>query len=324
MEKHDLKKLSEYIKEKYGEDTLILPGTKHEFYSTGSIGLDIAIGGGLPKGRICDYYGLPSAGKSMLSLSAIAQVQKNNGVCAYIDAENAFDERWAKVLGVDLSPERLIRINPSHGEQVFDLTEEFIKCGIDLIVIDSTAALIPLELVERSMEDASLIGLQARLISKGLQKITPLVSKAKSIVLFVNQVRKNIGGNPYLREEESPTGGLALGFYSSVRIKITRKEPIKEKDILLGHRIHCLVKKNKISPPLKEATFDLYYDKGIDNISELFDAAINLGIIVRPPDSIKYHYGDVVLKGQEKVKEWIKGDPKVQEELIQKITSLLK
>lgn len=320
-DKLNIKTITENILKEYGEDIIVAPGRKVESISTGSLSLDLAIGvNGLPRGRICDFYGRESAGKTMLAASVVASVQKNNGVAVYIDAENGFDEHWASILGVDLSKDKLIRISPDYGEQAFDIAEKFIRAGVDLIVIDSTAALVPKNFVERSMEDTALIGLQARMISLGLQRLTPLITKTNSVCLFIGQVRKNIGANPYLHgEDELPTGGLALGFYSSVRIRVRRKEAIKDAERVLGHRIECLVKKNKVAPPLKKTEFDIYYDRGIDQISELFSVATSLNIIQKPEDGIKYYYGDKSWRGQEKLKEEILNNPSFRDELLSKV-----
>lgn len=317
----DIKKLTDYIRKKYGEDTIVSAGRKLDVISTGSISLDMAIGiGGLPRGRVCDFYGQYSAGKSMLASSVVAQCQKNGGICVYIDAENAFDEKFASILGVDLDPQKLIRVYPETGERAFDIAEQYIKAGVDLVVIDSSAALIPQEFVERSMEDSTLIGLQARLISRGLQKLTPCLAKSNSLCLFIGQVRNGIGGNPYLHQDtEQPTGGLALGFYSSVRVKVSRKEAIKDGDKLLGHKIHCLVKKNKVAPPLKVADFNLIYNSGIDNSSEIFEAAIGLGIITKPEDGIKYFYGDKSWTGMPKLKSEFESNQDFRIEILTKV-----
>jgi recombination protein RecA len=313
----ELNKVNDYITKKYGEDIIIVPGKKVDVVSTGSIGLDLAIGiGGLPRGRICDFYGLPSAGKSMLASSVIAQVQKAGGKCVLIDAENGFDEHWASILGVNADPNELIRIFPDTGEQAFDMTEEYLNAGIDLIVIDSTAALVPKEFLERSMEDSALIGLQARMISRGCQKLVSVVRRTRGIVLFIDQVRKKIGTFVGHGEAESPTGGLALEFYSSVRVRVQRKEALKDGDTLLGHKIEVQVKKNKLAPPLKKAAFDLFYDGGIDNASEIFEAATSLGVITKPETGIKYFYKDKSWTGQEKLRTEIKENKELQAELL--------
>lgn len=317
----EILKTAKALLEKYGDDVIVRSGRIIESIPTGSFSLDLAIGvGGLPRGRICDFYGRPSSGKSMVATSIVAQVQKAGGFSVYIDAENAFDEKWAKVLGVDSSPDKMIRISPSYGEQAFDIAETFIKAGVDLIVIDSTAALVPKEYTERSMEDGAVIGVQARLISMGLQKLTPLIARSKTVCLFIDQVRKNIGGNPYMhQEEESPTGGMALNFYSSVRVQVKRKDAIKDGDKLLGHRIAFLVKKNKVAPPLRTGEFDLYYDRGIDNTSELFDVALRLNIITRPDEGQMYFYGDKKWRGQNNVRDAISSDANLKEEILSKI-----
>lgn len=317
MTDKELGKINDYISKKYGEDIIVVPGKKHDVVSTGSIGLDLAIGvGGLPRGRICDFYGMPSAGKSMLASSVIAQVQKGGGKCVLIDAENGFDEHWASILGVNSDPNELIRIFPDTGEQAFDMTEEYLKAGIELVVIDSTAALVPQEFLERSMEDSALIGLQARMISRGCQKLVSTVRKTKGIVLFIDQVRKKIGTFVGHGEAEAPTGGLALEFYSSVRVRVQRKEALKDGETLLGHKMNVLVRKNKVAAPLKKAEFDLFYDRGIDNASEVLEAALTLGVITKPETGIKYFYKDKTWTGQEKMKTEIAESKELQAMLL--------
>lgn len=318
----EIMKFAQTLTKKYGEDVLVRSGRQMEAISTGSLSLDLAIGvGGLPRGRICDFYGRESAGKSMIASSVVAQTQKLNGFPVYIDAENAFDEKFATILGVDCSEDKLLRLSPNTGESAFDMAEDSLKNGADLVVIDSTAALIPQECIDRPMEDGMLIGRQAALISRGIQKLTPIVAKTRSVLLFIDQVRKNIGINPHLhQEDESPTGGLALGFYSSVRIRVRRKEAVKDGDKLLGHKIECFLKKNKVSIPQKKAEFFIYYDKGFDNNAELFDVATARGVISRPEDKgMSYFFGDKKWVGQEKVKEAILSDESLRAQILEKL-----
>jgi len=272
--------------------------------STGIISLDIATGiGGLPRGRIVEIYGPESSGKTTIALSTIAQVQKNGGVAAFIDAEHALDPIYAKKLGVNL--EDLYISQPDSGEQALEIVETLARTGqIDLIVIDSVAALVPRAEIEGNMGD-SQIGLQARLMSQALRKITGIISKTNTCMIFINQIRMKIGsyGNP-----ETTTGGMALKFYSSLRIEVRRGEALKEKEDSYGTITKIKINKNKMAPPFKKGEFIVLYDKGIYNIYTLLEEAVNLGIIERK--GTFYYFGnDKIGQGKEATYAYFESNP---------------
>jgi len=272
--------------------------------STGIISLDIATGiGGLPRGRIVEIYGPESSGKTTIALSTIAQVQKNGGVAAFIDAEHALDPIYAKKLGVNL--EDLYISQPDSGEQALEIAETLARTGqIDLIVIDSVAALVPRAEIEGNMGD-SQIGLQARLMSQALRKITGIISKTNTCMIFINQIRMKIGsyGNP-----ETTTGGMALKFYSSLRIEVRRGEALKEKEDSYGTITKIKINKNKMAPPFKKGEFIVLYDKGIYNIYTLLEEAVNLGIIERK--GTFYYFGnDKIGQGKEATYAYFEFNP---------------
>ena len=316
----DLSKFISSINKDYGDGIIVLPGKKIEAIQTGSLSLDLAIGiGGFPRGRICDIYGLPSSGKSLVAISVASQVQKAGGTVVYIDAEASIDERWAKIIGLDTKDiNSFIRLVPESGEQAFDIVEKSVKDGVDLIVVDSSAALVPQEALERAMEDGQTIGTQARLISNGLRKLTSVISRSQSLCLFIDQVRTNINTNPYLRQEEhSPTGGMALGFYSSVRVGLKRKEAFKDGDRVIGHRVAFIIKKNKVAPPLRTGEFTIYYDSGINTNEELFDMSLNLNILKL--EGKTYTFDGQKWIGQEKAREAILQNKEIQEKLLSQV-----
>ena len=269
--------------------------------STGSIGLDIAVGiGGLPRGRIVEIYGPESSGKTTVALHSVAEAQKNGGIAAFIDAEHALDPVYARALGVDV--DNLIISQPDTGEQALEITEALIRSGaIDIIVIDSVAALVPKAEIEGEMGD-SHVGLQARLMSQALRKLTGSIKKSNCVAIFINQLREKVGimfGNP-----ETTTGGRALKFYSSVRLDVRKIDTIKQGDKILGSRTRVKVVKNKVAPPFKQAEFDIMYGEGISKIGDLLDIAANVDIVKK--SGSWYNYQDIKLgQGRENVKKFL-------------------
>jgi recombination protein RecA len=286
---------------------------------TGSIALDLALGvGGLPRGRIIEIYGPEASGKTTLALSVIAEAQKLGGQCAFVDAEHALDPERADTIGVDL--DNLLLSQPDTGEQALEITETLVRSGaLDVIVVDSVAALVPRAELEGQMGDA-VMGLQARLMSQALRKLTGAISKSKTILIFTNQLRQKIGvmfGNP-----ETTTGGMALKFYASVRLDIRRIESIKgDNDSVIGTRVRVRVVKNKVAPPLKVAEFDIMNDVGISRPGNILDVAVELGIITKSGSF--FNYNDKVLaQGREGTKEAIAEDKKLSSELEKKIREI--
>ena len=283
--------------------------------STGAFSLDIALGiGGVPKGRIIEIYGPESSGKTTLALHIIAEAQAKGGIAAFVDAEHALDPTYAQSIGVDI--ENLYLSQPDYGEQALEIVETLVRSnGVDVIVIDSVAALTPRAEIEGEMGDSHM-GLQARLMSQALRKITAIAHKTGTTVIFLNQLRMKIGvmfGNP-----ETTTGGNALKFYSSVRLDIRKKEKIGTKDEVSGHVAKVKVVKNKMAPPFKEATFDIIYPRGIDKISSLIDAAEQFKIIERAGSWLRY--GDQQLgQGRDTVKEVLKENEKLRKEIYAKV-----
>ena len=287
--------------------------------STGSITLDAALGiGGLPQGRVVEIYGPESSGKTTLTLHAIAQAQKAGGIAAFIDAEHAFDKGYAKKLGVDV--ENLLIAQPDDGEQALDITEHLIRSGaIDICVIDSVAALVPRSELEGDMGDSKM-GLQARLMSQAMRKLTGTINKTGCCCIFINQLREKIGvmfGNP-----ETTTGGNALKFYSSVRLDIRRIGAIKDKDDITGNRTRVKVVKNKMAPPFRKAEFDIMYGEGISKLGEIIDLGVDLDILNK--SGSWYSYGDTKLgQGREGVKELFRDNPELADEVEAKIRALI-
>ncbi len=288
--------------------------------STGSISLDHALGiGGLPRGRVVEIYGPESSGKTTLALHAIAEAQRNGGIAAFIDAEHAFDRFYAQKLGVDT--ENLLISQPDNGEQALEITENLIRSGaIDIIVIDSVAALTPKSEIEGEMGD-SKVGLQARLMSQALRKLTATISKTGCCCVFINQLREKIGvmfGNP-----ETTTGGNALKFYSSVRIDIRKLTQIKEAENITGNRAKAKVVKNKVAPPFRVAEFDIIYGEGISKLGEIIDLGVDLGIIKK--SGSWYSYGDTKLgQGRDAVKALLNDNPELADELEKQVRNSLK
>ena len=288
-----------------------------ETVSTGSLGLDLALGvGGLPRGRIIEVFGPESSGKTTLSLQVIAEMQKIGGTCAFIDAEHALDVQYAQRLGVQLSD--LLISQPDTGEQALEITDALVRSGsVDLIVVDSVAALTPKSEIEGDMGDA-LPGLQARLMSQALRKLTGSITKTKSMVIFINQIRMKIGGygNP-----ETTTGGNALKFYSSVRLDIRRIGAIKKGDEVIGNETRVKVVKNKVAPPFKQAEFDILYGEGISRYGEIIDIGTELNVLEKSGAWYSYN-GQRLGQGKENVREFLKQHPDVCGEVEQKLASL--
>ena len=283
--------------------------------STGSIGLDIAVGiGGLPKGRIVEIYGPESSGKTTVALHTVAEAQKNGGIAAFIDAEHALDPVYAKALGVDI--DNLIISQPDTGEQALEITEALIRSGaIDIIVVDSVAALVPKAEIEGEMGD-SHVGLQARLMSQALRKLTGTINKSSCIVIFINQLREKVGimfGNP-----ETTTGGRALKFYASVRMDVRRIDSIKQGDEIIGNRTRVKIMKNKVAPPFKVAEFDIMYNEGISKVGNIIDVGVKESIVQK--SGAWFSYNDIRLgQGRENAKKYFEENPEIMAEVEKKV-----
>ena len=286
-----------------------------EAISTGSLGIDIALGiGGLPKGRIIEIFGPESSGKTTLALSVIAQAQKKGGTCAFIDAEHALDPSYAKKIGVDI--DNLLISQPDAGEQALEIADTLVRSGaIDVLVVDSVAALVPKAELEGEMGDSHM-GLQARLMSQALRKLTATVSRSNTLIIFINQIRMKIGvmfGNP-----ETTTGGNALKFYASVRIDIRRTGSIKDKDDVIGSQTRVKIVKNKVAPPFKVVDFDIMYGEGISKTGELIDLGVKAGIVEKAGAWFSYK-GDKIGQGRENVKIFLREHPEIADEIESKI-----
>ena len=286
-----------------------------EAIPTGALGLDIALGiGGIPKGRIIEVFGPESSGKTTLALHMIAEAQKQGGVAAFIDAEHALDPVYAKHLGVDI--DNLIVSQPDTGEQALEIAEALVRSGaVDIIVVDSVAALVPKAEIDGDMGDAH-VGLQARLMSQALRKLAGVINKSNSCIVFINQLREKVGimfGNP-----ETTPGGRALKFYSSVRLDIRKVENIKQDGEVIGSRARVKVVKNKVAPPFREAEFDIIYGQGISKSGNILDIGINLGLVEKSGSWFGYN-GDRIGQGRENAKKYLEDNPKVMEELEEKI-----
>jgi recombination protein RecA len=285
-----------------------------ETIPTGSLSLDIALGGGIPKGRIIEIYGPESSGKTTLTLHVVAEVQKTGGVAAFIDAEHALDPAYAKRLGVDV--EKLLVSQPDSGEQALEIVETLVRSNaVDIVVIDSVAALVPQAEIEGDMGDSHM-GLQARLMSQALRKLTSIISRSKCTVIFINQLRMKIGvmfGNP-----ETTTGGNALKFYCSVRMDIRRTSQIKVGEEVIGNRVKVKVVKNKIAPPFRQAEFDIMYNQGISTEGDVLDLATERGIVEKAGAWFSYN-GENVAQGREAAKQYLKDHQDVLAEIAEKV-----
>jgi recombination protein RecA len=317
--KKALKTSISQIEKKYGSGAVMRLGDNAHMevqaVSTGSIALDIALGiGGVPKGRIVEIFGPESSGKTTVALHIVAEVQKAGGEAAFIDAEHALDPEYAKALGVDIN--NLLVAQPDCGEDALNITEELVRSGaIDIVVVDSVAALVPRQEIEGDM-GAATVGVQARLMSQAMRKLSAIISKSNSIVVFINQLREKVGvmyGNP-----ETTTGGRALKFYSSVRIDVRKADALKNGNEIYGNRVRCKVVKNKVAPPFKTAEFDILYGKGISRSSEIIDYAISLDIIQKSGSWFSYN-GERIGQGKDNVRKFIESKPALLEELDAKI-----
>ena len=306
------------ITKQFGAGSIMKLGDNHkidvELLPSGSLSLDLALGGGFPKGRIIEIYGPESSGKTTLALHAIAEMQKQKGQCAFIDAEHALDPAYAKRIGVET--DKLLISQPDNGEQALEICETLVRSGaVDLIVVDSVAALVPQAEIDGDMGDAQM-GLQARLMSQAMRKLTGIISKSKATVIFINQIRMKIGvmfGNP-----ETTTGGNALKFYASVRLDIRRIGQIKDGDKIAGNRTKVKIVKNKIAAPFRTAEFDIMYNEGISKVGDILDLGVEYGVLEKAGAFIKYN-GSTLGQGREAVKILFKEQPKLAQEIEQKV-----
>lgn len=312
------------IEKDFGKGTIMKLGDHAveniQVISTGSIGLDAALGiGGFPRGRVIEIYGPEASGKTTLAIHAIAEAQKSGGIAAIIDAEHTFDRNYAEKLGVDV--ENLLISQPDNGEQALEITDNLIRSGaLDIVVIDSVAALTPKAEIEGEMGDSKM-GLQARLMSQALRKLTANISKTNTSCVFINQLREKIGvmfGNP-----ETTTGGNALKFYASVRVDIRKTNQIKDGEEIIGNRTRVKIVKNKLAPPFKKADFDILYGEGISQLGEIVDLGVDFDIIKK--SGSWFAYGDTKLgQGRDAVKQIIRDNPELYDELKTKISEALK
>ena len=312
------------IEKNFGKGSIMKLGDDNiqeiEVIPTGSLGLDVALGvGGYPRGRIIEIYGPESSGKTTLAIHAIAEAQKNGGIAAIIDAEHAFDRFYAQKLGVDVNS--LLIAQPDNGEQALEIADQLISsAAVDLVIIDSVAALTPKAEIEGDMGD-NKVGLQARLMSQALRKLTATISKTNTTCIFINQLREKIGvmfGNP-----ETTTGGNALKFYASVRIDIRKSTPVKDGEEVLGHLTKVKIVKNKVAPPFRKAEFDIMFGEGISKVGEIIDLGVENGIIKK--SGSWFSYGETKLaQGRDAVKQLLADNPELAEELEAKIVEALK
>ena len=327
VEKNDAEILAQTIKEiekTYGKGSIMRLGDTVKVYedaiSSGSLLIDEALGiGGYPRGRIIEIYGPESSGKTTLALQAISEIQKKGGKAAYIDAENAIDPTYAKNLGVQIDD--LILSQPDSGEQALEIAELLIKSGaIDLLVVDSVAALVPQAELDGIMSDSSM-GLQARLMSKAMRKLSGVMNKSKCTVIFINQLREKIGvvyGNP-----ETTTGGRALKFYASIRIEVRKGEAIKQGTDIIGNKVNVKIVKNKVAPPFKTATIEIRYGEGVSRVSEIIDLAVQYDIIEKSGAWFSYN-GEKIGQGRENVRLFLNSHPDVYDQIDQQIQQMIK
>lgn len=308
------------IEKQYGKGAVMKLGNSAanmnvETIPTGSLSLDIALGlGGVPKGRIIEVYGPESSGKTTVALHMVAEVQKRGGIAGFIDAEHALDPAYAKNIGVDI--ENLYISQPDNGEQALEITETMVRSGaVDIIIVDSVAALVPKAEIDGDMGD-SHVGLQARLMSQALRKLTAAISKSNCIVIFINQLREKVGvmfGNP-----ETTTGGRALKFYSSIRLDVRRIEALKQGGEMVGNRTRIKVVKNKVAPPFREAEFDIMFGKGISKEGDVLDLAASVGIVQKSGAWFAYG-GDKIGQGRENAKAYLREHPEIMDEIEHKV-----
>ncbi len=319
-----LKLTMDKLDKDYGKGSVMMLGdkvdTQQEVISTGSLGLDVALGiGGLPRGRVVEIYGPESSGKTTVATHVIAEAQKKGGICAFIDAEHAFDAAYAKKLGVDV--DNLLISQPDYGEQALEIVDRLILSGaLDVVVIDSVAALVPKSELEGEMGDSKM-GLHARLMSQALRKLTATISKTNTICIFINQLREKIGvmfGNP-----ETTTGGNALKFYASVRLDIRRQTQIKDGDEAIGNHVKVKVVKNKVAPPFRSAEFDIIFGEGISKTGEIIDMGTEMNIIQKSGSWYSYN-GDKLGQGRDSVKQLLADNPELCNELEAKVREKIK
>jgi recombination protein RecA len=318
-----LKLALDKIEKDYGKGSVMMLGDKQQdkidVISTGSLGLDVALGvGGFPRGRIIEIYGPESSGKTTIAIHTIAEAQKKGGICAIIDAEHAFDASYARKLGVDV--DNLIISQPDYGEQALEIADRLISSGaIDVVVIDSVAALVPKGELEGEMGDSKM-GLQARLMSQALRKLTATINRTGCCCIFINQLREKIGvmfGNP-----ETTTGGNALKFYASVRLDIRRVSQIKDGDVASGNRTRVKVVKNKVAPPFRQVEFDIIFGEGISKVGEIIDMGVELGILQKSGSWFSYKDGKIG-QGRDAVKQFLFDNPEVTAEIETRIREAL-
>ena len=308
------------IEKQFGKGSIMKLGDANvnfniEAIPTGSLSLDIALGlGGVPKGRVIEIYGPESSGKTTVALHIIAEVQKNGGIAGFIDAEHALDPLYAKNIGVDI--DNLYISQPDSGEQALEITETMVRSGaVDIVIVDSVAALVPKAEIDGDMGD-SHVGLQARLMSQALRKLTPVVSKNNCVVIFINQLREKVGimfGNP-----ETTTGGRALKFYSSVRLDVRRIETLKQAGEVIGNRTRVKIVKNKVAPPFKEAEFDIMFGKGISKEGDILDLATNIDVVQKSGAWFAYN-GEKIGQGRENAKQFLAQHPDIMKEIDTKV-----